>query len=182
MSRHPNALSSPSLANRIGLRGAARRRFLAASAGVLLAAAAARVRAETALERPASLRRALQDASARGEPLVLLVSLHECPYCERVRRAYLLPLQRDARTPTAQIDIGTATPIEDVDGVVRSHDAVATRLHARFTPSVLFLGPDGREIAERLVGEGSPDFYGGLLEQRLDGARAALASAVKPPG
>jgi thioredoxin-related protein len=150
-------------------------RVLAAAlaAGPLLALATD-VRAETALERPASLRDAGAAAAARHQPLVLLVSLPGCPYCERVRRSELLPLVRETPTPAVQIDIGSAARVEDFDGTVRSHDAVATRLQARFTPTVLFLGPDGTELAERLVGAGDPDFYGALLEQRLEAARSKL--------
>jgi len=39
---------------------------------------------------------------------------------------------------------------------------------------VLFLGPNGQEIAERLVGLGSNDFYGAHLDERLATARKAL--------
>jgi hypothetical protein len=146
--------------------------LLAATAALLVAPAAP---GDTALERPASLRAAAAAAAARREPLVLLVSLPGCPYCERVRRAHLLPLVRETHVPAVQIDSGSSAAVDDFDGVRVSHDAVARRLGARFTPTVLFLGPDGAELAERLVGAGNPDFYGALLEQRLDTARAALA-------
>ncbi|HEX7437306.1 MAG TPA: hypothetical protein VF308_11385, partial [Caldimonas sp.] len=64
--------------------------------------------------------------------------------------------------------------IVDFDGTTRTHDAVETALQARFAPTLLFLGPGGDELSERLVGAGIPDFYGALLEQRLERARAAL--------
>ena len=40
-------------------------------------------------------------------------------------------------------------------------------------PTVLFLGPGGQEVADRLVG-GSPDFYSAYLDGRLERARQAL--------
>ena len=45
---------------------------------------------------------------------------------------------------------------------------------ARFAPTVLFLGPNGQELAERLVGVAVPDFYGEYLEARLTEARSKL--------
>ena len=48
----------------------------------------------------------------------------------------------------------------------------------RLAPTVLFLGPEG-EVAERLIGYGSPDFFGAYLDQRLAQARAALKSAAR---
>ncbi len=50
---------------------------------------------------------------------------------------------------------------------------LARQFRIRLAPTVLFLGPQG-EIAERLVGYGSPDFYGAYLEQRIAQSRAAL--------
>jgi thioredoxin-related protein len=139
-----------------------------------LAFAAAGVRAESALPRPASLAEAAASAAARGEPLVLLASLPGCPYCERIRRSHLLPLQKELGGGVVQIDVGSPAAVVDFDGATKTHEAIADALQARFTPTVMFFGPDGREIAERLVGAGIPDFYGALLEQRLDAARAQL--------
>jgi hypothetical protein len=45
---------------------------------------------------------------------------------------------------------------------------------ARFAPTVMFFGPDGRELAERLVGVAVPDFYGEYLQERLNEARRKL--------
>ena len=148
-----------------------RRRVLA---GAVVALAGAGARAESALPRPASLPDAAAAAAARGEPLVLLASLPGCPYCERIRRSHLLPLEKEHPGGVVQIDVGSRAPLLDFDGTTKTHDAIADALQARFTPTVMFLGPNGDEVAERLVGAGIPDFYGALLEQRLDAARAAL--------
>jgi hypothetical protein len=143
-------------------------------AGAALPLVAAR--AESALPRPASLPAAAAGAVARGEPLVLLASLPGCPYCERIRLSHLLPLARELDGVAFQIDVGSAAPLIDFDGATKTHDAVADRLRARFTPTVMFLDGRGAELAERLVGAGIPDYYGALLDQRLDAARSLLRS------
>ncbi|HEX7439648.1 MAG TPA: thioredoxin fold domain-containing protein [Caldimonas sp.] len=148
-----------------------RRRVIALAVALLPIAA---VRGETALPRPVSLRDAAGAAAARGEPFVLLFSLPGCPYCEQVRHSHLLQLARELGGGVFQIDVGSAAPVVDVDGMTRTQDAVATALQARLTPTLLFLGPGGAELSERLVGAGIPDFYGALLEQRLEQARLAL--------
>jgi hypothetical protein len=43
----------------------------------------------------------------------------------------------------------------------------------RFAPTVAFLGPDG-ELAERLLGYQSADFYGAYLDDRIAEAAAKL--------
>ncbi|MEO6659296.1 MAG: thioredoxin fold domain-containing protein [Burkholderiaceae bacterium] len=129
---------------------------------------------ETALPRPASLPEAGRRAALRGRPLVLLISLPSCPYCERIRRSHLLPLQAELGDGVFQIDLGSTRALVDFDGTTRSHAAVARAWKANFAPSVLFFDARGTELAERLVGAGLPDFYGAYLDQRLETARRAL--------
>ena len=131
---------------------------------------------ETALPRPASL----PDAARGGEPLVVLVSLPGCPFCERIRRSHLLPLQRERGQGVVQLDLGTATPVIDFDGVQRSHDAVVRSWRVTMAPTVLMFDAAGAEIAERLVGAGLADFYAAYLDQRLQTARAVLARPMAP--
>lgn len=133
---------------------------------------------DTALPIPASLPGAAQTAAAKKEPLVILVSLPGCPYCEVVRRNYLLPLQRDAGLHAWQLNISDkTTPLVGFDGKATTAAAQIAVWKAGFTPTVLFLGPQGLELAERLVGLGSNDFYGAYLDERLLTARKALAPA-----
>lgn len=44
------------------------------------------------------------------------------------------------------------------------------------TPTVLFLGRQGQELAERLVGVAVQDFDGAYLDERLATARQALTA------
>lgn len=130
---------------------------------------------DTALPVPASLPAAAGIAFAKNEPLVLLVSLPGCPFCELVRRNYLLPGQRDGSLHAWQLNISDrATPLTGFDGQVTTAAAQVAAWKAGFTPTVLFLGPAGQDLAERLVGLASVDFYGAYLEERLAQARKAV--------
>ena len=60
------------------------------------------------------------------------------------------------------------------DGKPTTVAAQVKAWNATFTPTVLFLGSQGQELAERLVGIAVPDFYGAYLDQRLVTARKAL--------
>ena len=135
---------------------------------------------ESALPRPASLPNAAAAAARLSEPLVVLVSLPGCPFCERIRRSHLLPLQRERGQGVVQLDLGTATPVIDFDGVQRSHDAVVRSWRVTMAPTMLMFDAAGAEIAERLVGAGLADFYAAYLDQRLQTARAVLARPMAP--
>lgn len=130
---------------------------------------------DTALPVPTSLPQAAQAAKAKGEPLVMLITLPGCVYCEMVRRSYLLPARRDSDLQAWQLDVNNKTsPLVGFDGQPTTAALQASAWKATFTPTVLFLSSQGQELAERLVGIAVPDFYASYLEQRLATARKAL--------
>ena len=128
-----------------------------------------------ALPSPASLRGPAQAAAARGEPLVVMTTLTGCPYCDLVRNHHLLPMLRQGQVHAIQIDVRDRTStLQGFDGSMTTPADQAKAWKARFAPSVLFLGPKGDELAERLVGVAVADFYGEYLNERLQQARARL--------
>jgi len=132
--------------------------------------------AGTALPVPASLRDAGQAAALRGQPLVLLVSLPGCPYCELVRRNYLLPMRAEGLAAW-QIDVtDDRQPVRDFADRPSTGSRLAHGWNAIFTPTVLLFNGNGVEVAERLVGVASPDFYGAYLDSALETARRAVSA------
>lgn len=153
-----------------------RRSFAAALAGSLAWPLQAQAK-DTALPIPASLPEAARLAASQGEPLVLLVSLPGCPYCELVRRNYLLPARKESGLQAWQLDItDIRTPLTGFDGKPTTAAAQTKAWKATFTPTVLFLGPQGQTLAEPLVGAAIPDFYGAYLDERLALARRAVVA------
>ena len=131
--------------------------------------------ANASLPHPTSLRAAAQAAQTRGEPLVVMTTLAGCPYCELVRSRYLGPMRRDEGLAAVQLDVmDRQSPLQDFGGTTRTPAEVVQGWGARFTPTVLFFDANGRELAERLVGVASADFYGSYLDQRLAAARQRL--------
>ncbi len=124
------------------------------------------------------LARSLPDEAARafkrGEPLVVLVSLEGCTYCRLVRESYLAPWMAQG-LPVVQIDWRGSLPLQDF-GATGTHDDAARRLRIRVAPTLLFFGPEGREVAPRLVGVANADFYGAYLDMRIEQARRAMKS------
>ena len=127
------------------------------------------------LPTPASLRTTAQAAADVGHPLVVMVTLRGCTFCDLVRNSYLHPLMREGRLIAVQLDLqDKASAIEDFAGRKTTPAALAEAWKARLTPTLYFFGPGGRELAERLEGVTSTDFYGHYLEERVAAARRAL--------
>ncbi|MCD6679224.1 MAG: hypothetical protein LT102_00985 [Burkholderiaceae bacterium] len=109
--------------------------------------------------------------------VVALFSVPGCPWCEIVRRNYLRHVGGVVRgVRVAEYGIADSRAFEHTGSgdAPKSPAALAKMLGIRFSPTVAFLGDDNRELAERLVGYNSPDFYGAYLDA---GIARALARA-----
>jgi hypothetical protein len=88
-----------------------------------------------------------------------------------------------AGAPAAVAAKGSASPAgatgtRSGPAIVRdaaSPAALARLLGVKIAPTLVFLGPDG-EIAERLVGYGSPDFFSAYLDDRIETARRTIGA------
>ena len=109
-----------------------------------------------------------------GQPLVVLVSLDGCPFCRTVRDHHLSPLRTQQGLPVVQLDMRSATSVQDFNGTARTHDAMVRAWSVTIAPSVLFFGQGGAEVAPRLLGAGLADYYGAYLDERLAQARSVL--------
>lgn len=111
-------------------------------------------------------------------PVLVLFSRADCTWCEKVRREYLAPMERDpawrARVLVRQVETDSDAPLTDFAGRATSHRRFAAGWKARFTPTVMVLGPDGAQLAEPIVGFRLADFYGAYLEQAIEAGIAKL--------
>ena len=129
----------------------------------------------TTLEPARDLAAEARVAAARMQPIIIMVSLAGCPYCETVRRSHLLPILNGTKFESLplirQVELNGADGMVDFDGKKISHATFAKNLKAKIAPVVYFFGSDGRQLVEPLVGAMIPDFYGAYFD-------AALANAI----
>ena len=126
----------------------------------------------TAVDLPQSLALAVR----QGQPLVVLATLHGCPFCKVARENYLLPASKDSAVVT-QIHFLSRMPLRDWEGRATTHGQVVKDLGIEVAPTVLFYGRGGKELVPRLTAGSTSDFYGAYLDERLAQARASFKSA-----
>jgi len=104
------------------------------------------------------------EARARNLPILVMFSSEHCPYCMVVREEFLKPMLRSGdytqRVIIVEIE-SDETPLIDFD--------------------VVFLDAEGRELAPRLVGITTVDFYGGYLDEAIDTALLRLRKLALQP-
>ena len=120
--------------------------------------------------------------AARGKvAMLVLFSQEGCPWCERVRREFLLPMQgnREYDTKVLMREIGTDSDAALVDfaGNKTTQAEFARRMRIKMVPTVMLFGKSGEILAEPLVGFQGSDYYGYFLDQDIDAALARLRAA-----
>lgn len=152
------------------------RRLCLQAGAAVLASPAALALAQTppaVLPTARSLPEELAAALRQRQPLLVMASLEGCVYCRIARQSHLAPMQRGGQ-PIVQVDLRSSAAVRDFDGQMTTHDELSRRWKISITPTLLFFGPGGREVAERMEGAYQPDFYGPYLEDRLEQSRKRL--------
>jgi len=111
---------------------------------------------------PAELARALKN----HQPLIVMASLDGCVFCRQARQSHLSPMHK-AGTVIVQVDMRSQQQVLDFAGQLTTHDRLTRQWKISITPTLLFFGPGGKEVAERMEGAYLPDFYGAYLDERL---------------
>lgn len=148
-------------------------RVLAACALGAGALGAGQALAQTPLPLARDLRASAAQAARHGLPLVLMFSLPGCTYCEQLRRNTYRWMLRDG-VDVEQVEMLSSFHLRGFDGRPTDGQALAAHYRVQLAPTVLFLGPGGREVGERLVGAGEPDFYQAYVDQSMQQARKQL--------
>ncbi len=120
-----------------------------------------------------SLNEELENALKTKEPLIVMVSLEGCPFCRVARDSYLGPMQKQGM-PIVQVDMRSESLLKNFAGQSQTHDQMVKAWRVSIAPTLLFFGPKGKEVAERMEGGYLPDFYGAYLDERISAARKIL--------
>ena len=125
-----------------------------------------------------NLQQSVSEIQAGCRPLLLEFASEYCEYCSLLEENILKPLRRnrdyDKRVVMRKVMLGDSTTITGFTGQPTSADQLGDQYQIRVTPTLIFVDQQGREIAERMVGVTTLDFYGGYLDQALDAAMSRL--------
>ncbi|MFA5912071.1 MAG: thioredoxin fold domain-containing protein [Burkholderiales bacterium] len=120
-------------------------------------------------------------AAERRIPLLVLFSEAGCPWCQRARQEFLLPMQRNpeyqAKVMMREVGVDSTAALVDFAGKTTTQANFARRSQIGMAPTVMLFGARGEVLGEPLVGFGSADYYGYFIDQRIDSALAQLRAA-----
>lgn len=111
-------------------------------------------------------------------PLLLEFAAGECEYCtlleEEILNPTLLNRDYDQRVLMRKLLIDRSGKLLDFNDTPVSAAELASRYRVFVTPTLLFVDSQGSELAERMVGVTTLEFYGGYLDQAIDASSQRL--------
>ena len=125
--------------------------------------------------------KALGDLARKQQlPIMLMVSQEDCPYCVLLKSDILNPMMISGdyvdRVIMAELTIDQGGSITDFDGKTVSPRDVAVRYNSTFSPTLLFLDANGRQVRKRMVGVNTIEMYGYYVDESIDAAVKAIRS------
>lgn len=111
-------------------------------------------------------------------PVLILFTAENCAYCERVKREFLLPMQRNPeyadRVIMRQIEYRSRSRLVDFSGKITTAAQFSRQQKVRLTPTIKLFDAEGNVLTEPLVGLTTPDYYGAYLDRAIDEALAKI--------
>ena len=134
---------------------------------------------EPAIPRFHDLARLGERARREGRLIVVMVARSDCPYCRLLEREVFRPMikGRDFADEIllGELFIDPGETLVDFGGRRLSAEKyIGQRYGVRLTPTVLFLAPDGRELAKRMVGVNTLEMYFYYLSETIREALVRL--------
>lgn len=146
---------------------------------LLLMMVGAQTAAETLPEAtPPDLSKVASLADRRHQPVLLVVTDQECPYCFRLEQEVLRPMRQrgelEAHAIVREMRLNTSGKLVDFDGERVRARVFLNRYQVFAVPTVLFLDQRGKPLHEPLVGFNGQELYRPLLEEALQESTSLL--------
>ncbi len=148
--------------------------------------------AEVSVPVTEDLRADGQLAQQRQLPILVMFYSEYCHYCTRVEEEFLEPMLISGdytdKVIIRRVDMDNHRRLIDFDGSPISVSDFTARYQVRVTPTLIYVDSEGRQVAKKMVGLTTPDFYGGYIDSRIEtalnhlGAGPVRAATREIPG
>ena len=127
----------------------------------------------------------LQQDASTGLPMLLLISQEHCPFCVLIKQDILGPMilagDYSEELLIRELFIDLHTSVVDFNGTTRDSAEFAHTYGVNLTPTLLFLGPDGKELTKRIIGINTPEMFFFYVDASIQEAIKALENRNKKP-
>jgi len=119
-----------------------------------------------------------QIARSRNAVILLYFYAPDCRYCMKLEEAVLKPMLRsgdyDQQVLLRKVDWRSSTMVRGFSGQRISLNNLSERYTVKVTPTLVFVDPGGREVAPRILGFQSADFFWYYLDKNIKQSRIEM--------
>jgi len=104
-------------------------------------------------------------------PILVMFSSDYCPYCKVMKSDFLKPMMfsgdYEQKILFRVLELRAGADVIDFDGKKVNAWEFAGRYKVQVTPTLVFLDFQGKQMAPKMVGLTTPDFFGGYLDDAI---------------
>jgi len=120
------------------------------------------------------LPRIAKTAKIDHKAMILYFSASDCTYCKQLNEDVISLIHTNTNyintVSITEIIINKQSHIVDFDGVNSNPQKLAAKYNIQVTPTLLFVDVKGNEVAKRVTGYQSKDFYWYYLDKSISSA------------
>ena len=124
------------------------------------------------------LRNTAQLSQTKNLPILIMFGTDECPYCERLREEFLVPMiisgDYVSKVILREVHIGYNSSLIDFSGKKMSTRQLARQYGVKLFPTTIFIDSYGTPLVESIIGITTPSLFGGTLDDQIDKALVLL--------
>jgi len=113
-----------------------------------------------------------REAAKRQIPIMVVFTSPGCHYCDRVKREYLAPLQKDPayrkQVIIRELEVGSSRPLTLFDGTKTTEGAFAAEHKVFMVPTIMVFDTRGEATSEPIIGLLTPDYYFGYIQNAIE--------------
>lgn len=112
------------------------------------------------------------DSAQRHVPILIMFSAADCDYCMRLEEDVIRPMmisgEFDRRAIVRKVMLDDPGQLKDFSGTRLAIDNYATQHKVRVTPTLMFVDANGKELAPKVIGYQTAEFYAAYLDNAID--------------
>ena len=112
-------------------------------------------------------------AATKKIPILVLYTSPGCPFCERAKSDYLVPMLKDPayknKVIIREVDITSQSPLTLFNGTTSTGAAFAAQHKVAVVPTIKVINAQDSEVATPIVGLLIPDYYFGYIDSAISG-------------
>jgi len=128
--------------------------------------------------QPANFHLTSDDVRIKNLPIMVLFSSIHCDYCKFIKEEFLQPMLKSGdyvdKVIIKVVEDDEGDEVIDFNGKLIDSGDFSDRYEIIFTPTIIFINSEGKELAERIVGLGNVEYFGGFIDEAIEISKSKI--------